>query len=68
MPSIQIDDQKLFYSWSGAGDGPVLLFIHGLGSSHAFFEPIIPSLVAKGISCLSFDTPGRAATLLQIHH
>ncbi|KAK2595291.1 hypothetical protein QQS21_007006 [Conoideocrella luteorostrata] len=60
MPSIQIDDQELCYSWNPAGEGPILLFIHGLGSSHSFYSTIIPSLVRKGNSCLAFDTPGSA--------
>lgn len=60
MPSIRIDDQELYYTWTPAGDGPILLFIHGLGSSSSFYSTIIPSLVEKGHSCLAFDTPGSA--------
>ncbi|UNI17584.1 hypothetical protein JDV02_003916 [Purpureocillium takamizusanense] len=59
MPSLRVQDQDLFYTWHAAGD-PVLLFIHGLGSSNSFYAPIIPSLVQQGISCLAFDTPGSA--------
>lgn len=60
MPSIRIDDQELYYTWTPAGDGPILLFIHGLGSSSSFYSTIIPSLVEKGHSCLAFDTPGNS--------
>ncbi|GJN82764.1 hypothetical protein PLIIFM63780_006309 [Purpureocillium lilacinum] len=60
MPFLRVQDQDLFYSWHAAGDGPVLLFIHGLGSSNSFYAPIIPSLVQQGYSCLAFDTPGSA--------
>jgi alpha-beta hydrolase superfamily lysophospholipase len=58
MPTLQIDDQELYYSWTPAGDGPILLFIHGLGSSNSFYASIIPGLVQQGFSCLAFDTPG----------
>ncbi|KAH0598878.1 hypothetical protein MHUMG1_02990 [Metarhizium humberi] len=62
MPAIQIDNQDLYYSWSPAGEGPILLLIHGLGSSNSFYASIIPGLVQKGFSCLAFDTPGSASS------
>ncbi|KHO02120.1 alpha/beta hydrolase fold family protein [Metarhizium album ARSEF 1941] len=60
MPTIQIDNQALYYSWNPAGDGPILLLVHGLGSSNSFYASIIPGLVQKGYACLAFDTPGSA--------
>ncbi|KAG6172737.1 hypothetical protein E4U22_000815 [Claviceps purpurea] len=60
MPSIRIDNQELYYTWSPRANGPILLFVHGVGSSHSFYSPIIPSLVKKGHSCLAFDIPGSA--------
>ncbi|KAG5923905.1 hypothetical protein E4U42_004797 [Claviceps africana] len=60
MPSVNIDSQELYYTWSPRGKGPVLLFVHGLGSSSSFYSTIIPSLVEKGHSCLAFDIPGSA--------
>ncbi|POR35548.1 3-oxoadipate enol-lactonase 2 [Tolypocladium paradoxum] len=60
MPFLQIEDQELYYTWTPAGDGPTILFIHGLGSSNSFYASIVPSLVQNGYSCLAFDTPGSA--------
>lgn len=62
MPSIRIDNQELYYTWSPRANGPILLFVHGIGSSHSFYSPIIPSLVKKGHSCLAFDIPGTTTT------
>ncbi|PHH78054.1 hypothetical protein CDD83_4051 [Cordyceps sp. RAO-2017] len=62
MPFLRLDEQDLYYAWTRAGDGPAILFIHGLGSSSSFFAPIIPSLVDDGFSCLAFDTPGSASS------
>jgi len=67
MPFLRVQDQDLFYSWHAAGDGPVLLFIHGLGSSNSFYAPIIPSLVQQGYSCLAFDTPGEPPLTYRCH-
>ncbi|KAG5939763.1 hypothetical protein E4U53_007737 [Claviceps sorghi] len=60
MPSLTFDNQELYYTWSPGADGPILLFVHGLGSSSSFYATMIPSLVEKGHSCLAFDTPGSA--------
>ncbi|TWU75859.1 hypothetical protein ED733_005449 [Metarhizium rileyi] len=69
MPTLQIDDgQDLYYSWSPAGDGPILLFIHGLGSSNSFYASIIPGLVQRGFSCLAFDIPGSALSTYRGRH
>ncbi|ROW00151.1 hypothetical protein VSDG_03583 [Cytospora chrysosperma] len=59
MPFTEINGKKIFYSWTPASRaGLTLYFIHGLGSSHSFWAPCIPGLVAAGFSCLSFDVPG----------
>lgn len=60
MPTIQVHDQELFYTWApvAGSSGPCLLFTHGLGSSSSFFATVIPALVARGYPCLAFDTPG----------
>lgn len=59
MPFTEINGKKIFYSWTPASRaGLTLYFIHGLGSSHSFWAPCIPGLVAAGYSCLSFDVPG----------
>ncbi|KAI1336039.1 alpha/beta hydrolase fold family protein [Xylariaceae sp. FL0016] len=66
MPSLDINKQQVFYTWTDAKSSvtnaqcPVFILIHGLGSSHAFFGPVIPSLSAAGYPCLALDTPGSA--------
>lgn len=62
MPLLRVGDQQLFYTWSGAagGPGPVLVLVHGLGSSSSFWTPVVPALAAAGFPCLAFDTPGSA--------
>lgn len=56
------DGQDLYYKWdpvtSEGATGLTVLFIHGLGSSHCFYDPVIRSLKQRGYSCLAFDTPG----------
>lgn len=63
MPFKDINGKKIFYSWKPASRaGLTLLLIHGLGSSHSFWAPIIPGLVEAGFSCLAFDVPGAYST------
>ena len=68
MPFAQIKGKTLFYSWSrvehnAQGSNLTLVFIHGLGSSHSFYMTIIPDLVARGFSCLAYDTYGSALSV-----
>lgn len=42
-----------------AGDGPVVLFLHGIGSSRASFEPQVAALSARFL-CVCPDAPGYA--------
>jgi pimeloyl-ACP methyl ester carboxylesterase len=60
MPFLKASGQDVYYKHVQPedGNGITLLFVHGLGSSHAFYATIVPSLVQKGFSCLSIDTPG----------
>lgn len=68
MPFAQINQKKLYYTWSPgkAGSkqlGITLLFIHGLGSTSSFYATVIPSLLEEGFGCLAFDTHGRCRPL-----
>ncbi|KAL2283204.1 hypothetical protein FJTKL_10090 [Diaporthe vaccinii] len=59
MPFTEINGKTIFYSWKPASRaGLTLYFIHGLGSAHSFWSPIIPGLVEAGFSCLAIDVPG----------
>lgn len=63
MPFLLVRGKSLYYRLAPTqgreGDAaPVLLFIHGLGSSSSFYAPIIPSLVSAGYRCAAFDTHG----------
>ncbi|KAF3763895.1 putative alpha/beta hydrolase [Cryphonectria parasitica EP155] len=59
MPFTEINGKTLFYSWKPASRaGLTLYFIHGLGSAHSFWSPVIPDLVDAGFSCLAIDVPG----------
>ncbi|KAI9896913.1 hypothetical protein N3K66_007935 [Trichothecium roseum] len=59
MPFLDVEGLNLYYRWSPAqGSRPVLVLIHGLGSSHAYYAPLVPLLNQRGYSCLAIDTPG----------
>ena len=64
MPFAETSNGKrLFYVHrkpdTGAPDlGITILMIHGLGSSHSFYMPLLPSLLDAGFSCLVYDTHG----------
>jgi pimeloyl-ACP methyl ester carboxylesterase len=62
MPFITALDQKIYYQLSvpDKSNGITFFFIHGLGSSHAFYSAIVPALVEKGFACLAVDTPGTS--------
>lgn len=64
MPFTEINGKTIFYSWKPASRaGLTLYFIHGLGSAHSFWSPIIPGLVEAGFSCLAIDVPGLSPAL-----
>ncbi|KFA70280.1 hypothetical protein S40285_08216 [Stachybotrys chlorohalonatus IBT 40285] len=60
MPVIQVSDQAIYYQHllASGRNAATLLFIHGLGSSHAFYNTVAPGLVQNEFSCLLIDTPG----------
>lgn len=63
MPFVDVNGKRLFYvhrtpAAETSNSGITLLMIHGLGSSHSFYLPLIPSLLDAGFSCLVYDTYG----------
>jgi len=64
MPVSQIQGQKVYYQHSSPTDtnGTTIVLIHGLGSSHAFYGPIVPELITHGYACLVIDTPGSGSS------
>jgi hypothetical protein len=68
MPVIQVSGQAIYYQHllASGRNAATLLFIHGLGSSHAFYNTVAPGLVQNGFSCLLLDTPGRFNALVSL--
>lgn len=62
MPLQQLKDKSLYYTrWTPKTPSPKLfvLFIHGLGSSHAFYAPIAAQLAAdEDFDVIAYDTYG----------
>lgn len=64
MPFLDVRGKKLFYARVDAEtepktSDPVLVFIHGLGSSHSFYIPVMHSLAAAGYSSVALDVYGK---------
>lgn len=45
-------------AYTDAGEGPVLLLLHGLGNCSRFWAPVAPSLAAGGVRVIAVDLPG----------
>jgi 3-oxoadipate enol-lactonase len=60
MPYINANDTKLFYDDTG-GDGPVLIFSHGLLMTREMFAPQVERLRRK-YRCISWDQRGFGRT------
>jgi alpha-beta hydrolase superfamily lysophospholipase len=64
MPLLDVKGKKLFYARVDAEtepktSSPVLVFIHGLGSSHSFYIPVMHGLAASGYSSIALDVYGE---------
>ncbi|RGP64025.1 hypothetical protein FLONG3_9724 [Fusarium longipes] len=64
MPFHNVNGKKLFYARVDAETepktaSPVLVFIHGLGSSHSFYIPVMHDLAASGYSSVALDVYGK---------
>ncbi|KAF5979566.1 transcriptional activator Mut3p [Fusarium coicis] len=68
MPFIKVQNKTLFYAQADAEtaskDGPVMVFIHGLGSSHSFYIPVMNQLAAAGYSSVALDVYGSGLSVL----
>ncbi|GKU20773.1 unnamed protein product [Fusarium langsethiae] len=69
MPFLNVNGKKLFYARVDAGtehktSGPVLVFVHGLGSSHSFYIPVMHSLATAGYSSVALDVYGSGQSEL----
>ncbi|KAF5597112.1 transcriptional activator Mut3p [Fusarium pseudocircinatum] len=68
MPFIKVQNKTLFYAQvdaeTASKDGPVLVFIHGLGSSHSFYIPVMNQLATAGYSSIALDVYGSGLSVL----
>ncbi|KAM6511460.1 Hydrolase-4 domain-containing protein [Fusarium falciforme] len=68
MPYLDIEKKRLFYTQveaeSPRAGSPVLVFIHGLGSSHSFYTPVMGHLAAAGYPSVAFDVYGSGLSEL----
>jgi len=46
------------YSWEDTGQGPTLIFLHGLFLDRTFWNPVIDHVKSQ-FRCVSFDMPGH---------
>lgn len=60
MPTVQVGDQKLYYEDTG-GNGPVVVFSHGLLMDRTMFAPQIAALSGK-YRVISWDERGHGNT------
>ncbi|NRD74484.1 alpha/beta fold hydrolase [Shewanella sp. VB17] len=49
------------YGWDDHGEGPTLVFLHGLFLDRTFWSPVIKRL-SKPFRCVVFDMPGHGAS------
>lgn len=64
MSPVAVDRQAGGLSWREAGDGPAIVFLHGLGGSRLAWEPQLEALAGR-FRCVAWDMPGygRSAPL-----
>ena len=61
MTSIVIDNDGIGLAVSVVGEGPDLLFVHGLGSAQVFWHPLI-DVLSNRYRCWSVDLRGHGAS------
>ncbi len=59
MPKLRVRDIEMYYE--EAGQGPPLLFVHGLGSSTRDWEYQVPEF-SKRYRCITYDARGHGET------
>ncbi|MEJ8847841.1 alpha/beta hydrolase [Variovorax rhizosphaerae] len=60
MPFAQVNGQKLYFEDSG-GDGPAVVFSHGLLMDGSMFEPQVAALKSR-YRCITWDERGHGQT------
>ncbi|MBE3045131.1 alpha/beta fold hydrolase [Candidatus Bathyarchaeota archaeon] len=65
MPFLSVNGKELFTthvrSTEAQGNkGVTVLCIHGLGSAHSFYSPLVPGLTASGYDVVAYDTYGSS--------
>ncbi|HEX4097692.1 MAG TPA: alpha/beta hydrolase, partial [Caulobacteraceae bacterium] len=60
MAIAAVNGQRLYYEDTG-GDGPVVVFSHGLFMDHAMFAPQVEALKGR-YRCITWDERGHAGT------
>lgn len=58
MPLIETNGTKLFYDFTGAADGPVIVFSNSLGTTLEMWDHVVREL-APSYRCLRYDTCGH---------
>jgi pimeloyl-ACP methyl ester carboxylesterase len=56
-----LNDQEISYV-EVDGDGPVLLLLHGIGSSLQAWDTVLPFLTAQGAHVVALDLPGHGGS------
>lgn len=51
-------DGKPHIAWKGEGQGPLLLFLHGIGGNRHVFDPQLAHFAARGWQAVAWDAPG----------
>ncbi len=59
MRGVDVDGDAV--AWREAGDGPVVVFLHGMGGSRTAWEPQLDAL-AGDFRCVAWDLPGYGAS------
>ncbi|KAM0346214.1 hypothetical protein ACHAPU_005637 [Fusarium lateritium] len=69
MPFLEVENKRLFYARVDAekesqASSTVLVFIHGLGSSHSFYIPVMNQLASAGYTSIALDVYGSGLSVL----
>ena len=59
---VDVHGTRIAYREAGPGDGPLVLFIHGVASQSATWEAALPFLRDRGVHFLAPDLPGHGAS------
>lgn len=75
MPTTTIRQREIFYTVTtpsaprdASSSAQTIIFIHGLGSTSSFFQPILPYLTSQGHTCIIFDNYGAGLSPLLSSH